>query len=86
MSRTEKDRDRKKELMQLAAQLQAMKDTLEIKAVRRFLELSYEEMLEDLVADTQPVWHTRLQGKAEMVRQLNGMFDKPLMPQMKQEG
>lgn len=64
-----------------------MKDNLEIKAVRRFLELSYEAMLEDLVDDAPPTYHARLQGKAEMVRQLNDMFDKPLNPQMqKMEG
>lgn len=56
-----------------------------MKALRRFLDLSYAAMLEDLVDDTPPNWHARLQGKAEMMRQLNDMFDKPLAPG-KQEG
>lgn len=63
-----------------------MKNTPEIKAVRRFLEVSYEQMLEDLVPDAPPNYHARLQGKAEMMRQMNEMFDKPLAPHTKQEG
>lgn len=46
--------------------------------LRNFLELSYEAMLEDLVGDVPPTYHARLQGKAEMMRQLNDMFDKQL--------
>jgi len=46
--------------------------------LRTFLELSYAAMLEDLVDDTPPTHHARLQGKVEMMRQLNDMFDKQL--------
>lgn len=52
--------------------------------LRSFLELSYEAMIEDLVDDAPPTYHARLQGKAEMMRQLNDMFDKQLFA--KQEG
>lgn len=66
-------------------QLQEMKDTPEVKALRRFLEISYEMMLEDLVDDAPPTFHARLQGKAEMTRQLNDLFDKPLAPGQKKD-
>lgn len=83
--RAEKAKERRREMMELTDQLQSMKKTPEIVALRRFLELSFEEMVQDLVASTPPDWHARLQGKAEMVQQLDKMFDRPLNPAGKKD-
>jgi hypothetical protein len=71
--------------MELTVQLQTAKETPEIKALRRFLELTYEQMCEDLVMDGPPNHHMRLQGKAEMMQQLDKMFDRPLAPAQMQK-